>query len=142
MSTEFRLSLDKGPVPEYRIDMDSAREEEMYRIISRFIAACAAPTRRFRRVVSAVCLGGAIVIVVAAVQLLEFIGPVLFLALVGGSFILLAVSLRLALNDMRDVRERYRQSRRDLFVTTFSDEEFQRKVREKRAKLRETESGK
>jgi hypothetical protein len=34
------------------------------------------------------------------------------------------------------VREHYRESRRDLFVSTFSEEEFRRKVRAKRASLR------
>jgi NhaP-type Na+/H+ or K+/H+ antiporter len=114
----------------------------MFRIVSRFVAACSAPTRRFRRSVSALCLGGAVLIVVAATVSLRLIGPMLFLGLVGISFILLAVSLRLALNDMREVREQYRRSRRDLFVTTFSDEEFRRKVRAKRARPSEAEPGK
>jgi hypothetical protein len=114
----------------------------MFRIVSRFVAACSAPTRRFRRTMSALCLGGAALIVVAATVSLRLIGPVLFLGLVGASFVLLAASLRLALNDMRDVREQYRRSRRDLFVTTFSDEEFRREVRAKRARLEEADSGK
>jgi NhaP-type Na+/H+ or K+/H+ antiporter len=122
--------------------MSAAHEEEMFRIVSRFVAACSAPTRRFRRTASALCLGGAVLIVGAATMSLRLIGPLLFLGLVGISFILLAVSLRLALNDMRDVREQYRRSRRDLFVTTFSDEEFRRKVRDKRSRLQEAESAK
>ena len=57
---------------------------------------------------------------------------------------MLVLSLRLALNDVRDVRQSYRRSRRELFVTTFSEEEFQQKVRqrlaENRAKLSEAEA--
>jgi hypothetical protein len=124
------------------MSMSAAHEEEMFRIVSRFAAACSAPTRRFRRTVSALCLGGAVLIVVAATVSLKVIGPMLFLGLVGVSFVLLAVSLRLALNDMREVREQYRRSRRDLFVTTFSDEEFRRKVRDKRTRLEQADSGK
>ncbi len=125
------------------MDVNSVHEEEMYRIVSRFYAACAAPTRRFRRVLCAVCLGSAILLIVAGVRLVDPLqnAPIL-LALCGVSFVLLTLSLRLALNDVRDVREHYRRSRRELFVTTFSDEEFQRKVREKRAKLRETKAAK
>ncbi len=121
----------------------------MLRIVSSFYAACAAPTRRFRRTVCAACLGMAIVVIVAGLRLVDPLErPTLLLSLCCLSFALLALSIRLAFNDVRDVREHYRRSRRDLFVATFSEKEFQRKVRakraavrEKRARLRDEESG-
>jgi len=107
----------------------------------RFVAACSAPTRRFRRILCAVCLGGALLLGTVGMRLVGRLeDPMALLVLWGVALVLLAVSLRLALNDVRDVREQYKQSRRDLFVRTFSDEEFKRKVREKRAKLREAEA--
>jgi choline-glycine betaine transporter len=110
----------------------------MLRIVSRFYTACAAPTRRMRRTLCTVCLGGAVLLMVAGLRLLDPLQhATVLLALCGASFVLLVVSLRLALNDVRDVRESYRRSRRELFVTTFSEEEFRRKVREKLAKVRE-----
>jgi len=113
----------------------------MYRIVSRFVAACAAPTKRFRRMLCGACLVGAVLLGMVGVWLVGRLEePLVLLALWGFAFVLLAVALRLALNDMRDVREQYRRSRRDLFVRTFSDEEFKRKVREKRAKLEGTEA--
>lgn len=108
----------------------------MYRIVMRFFAACAAPTRRFRRTLGTVCLVGAVLLVGVGCLLMERSrAPLFVLSLWGVAFVLLAVALRLALNDVRDVREQYRKTRKELFVTTFSDEEFQRKIREKRAKL-------
>ena len=121
--------------------METAHEEQMYRIVSSFYAACAAPTRRLRRTLCAASLGLGIVVIVAALHLVDpFERPALLLALCGLSFVLLALSIRLAFNDVRDVREHYRQSRRELFAATFSEEEFQRKVREKRARLRDEEA--
>lgn len=109
----------------------------MLQIVSSFIASCAAPTRRVRRILCSVCLGGAIVFIVLGVRLMDPLrSPVTVTVLWCLSLVLLALSLRLALNDVRAVREQYRRSRRDLFVATFSDEEFQHKVREKRAKLK------
>lgn len=123
--------------------MDTAHEEEMYRIVSRFVAACAAPTKRFRRMLCGVCLAGAVLLGAVGMRLVGRLEePLVLLALLGFAFVLLAVALRLALNDMRDVREQYRRSRRDLFVRTFSDEEFKRKVREKREKLGNAEANK
>jgi hypothetical protein len=117
----------------------------MLRIVSRFYAACAAPTRRLRRALCTLCLGGAVLLMVAGLRLLDPLhDATVVLALFGASFVLLVLSLRLALNDVRDVRQTYRRSRRELFVTTFSEEEFQDKVRaklaEKRAKLGEAEA--
>ena len=117
----------------------------MIRIVSSFYAACAAPTRRLRRALCAVCLGGAVLLMVAGLRLLDPLQhATVLLALCGAAFVLLVLSLRLALNDVRDVRQSYRRSRRELFVTTFSEEEFQQKVRqrlaEKRAKLSEAEA--
>jgi len=110
----------------------------MIRIVSSFYAACAAPTRRFRRTLCAVCLVMAVVVIVAGLRLVDPLErPALLLALCGLSFALLGLSIRLALNDVRDVREHYRRSRRDLFVATFSEKEFRRKVRAKRAAVRE-----
>jgi len=121
--------------------MQSTHEEEMLRIVTRFYMACAAPTRRFRRVLCAVSLGLAVALLVASLAVMDAAEhPVSVLATLAISFALLGVALRLAMNDLRDVREHYRRSRRDLFVSTFSEEEFQRKVRAKRALLKASEA--
>jgi hypothetical protein len=118
--------------------METTHEEQMVRIVSSFYAACAAPTKRFRRTLCAACLVIAIVLIGVGLTVIDPLErPALVLSLCALSFALLGLSIRLALNDVRDVREHYRQSRRDLFVATFSDKEFRRKVREKRARLRD-----
>jgi len=118
------------------MNMQSAHEEEMLRIVTRFYAACAMPTRRFRRVLCAVSLGSAVALLAAGLGLVDPTErPLSVLAAIAVSAALLGLALRLALNDLRDVREHYRRSRRELFVSTFSEEEFQRKVRAKRASL-------
>lgn len=120
--------------------MQSANEEEMLRIVVRFYAVCASPTRRFRRWLCAVSLGLAVAMLVVGLVVIDAAErPMSVLAAFAISVGLLILALRLALNDLRDVREHYRQSRRDLFVSTFSEEEFQRKVRDKRAALRARE---
>ena len=118
--------------------MSSAHENEMYRIITSFAAACAAPTKRFRRGLCAASLAGAIVLILGATLMVgQLENPSIPLAMCCLSMVLLAVSLRLAFNDMRDLRRQHRLKRRELFVSTFSDEDFQQKVREERAKLRQ-----
>jgi len=108
----------------------------MVRIIADFIQACAAPTRRLRRILCTVCLGGAVLLIVAGMHVAKALAaPMMALSVIGLSLFLLVLSVRLAFNDMRDLRAQYRQSRRELFVKTFSDEEFCRKVREKRKHL-------
>jgi hypothetical protein len=120
--------------------MPSAHEEEMFRIVTRFYAACATPTRRFRRALCAVSLVLAVALLAAGLALLDPIEqPMSVLATFGIAVGLLILALRLALNDFRDVQDSYRRSRRDLFVSTFSEEEFQRKVRAKRALLQAKE---
>jgi hypothetical protein len=126
-----------APVRDPREGVGLSHEEMMRRIVARFYTVCMAPTRRFRRTLCGVSLVSALVMIVVALGVIDpMTSPVLFFALAGLSLVLLALSVRLALNEVRDVRHHYRRSKRDLFVSTFSDEEFQRKVRAKRARAR------
>lgn len=121
--------------------MQTAHEEEMLRIVLRFYAACAAPTRRLRRVLGTICLVSAIALLTIGLLMADpSVNPLAVLGMFAVALAMLALALRLALNDWRDVRENYRRSRRDLFVSTFSEEDFQRQVREKRRAIKAAEA--
>ncbi len=88
-----------------------------------------------RRALGTVLLGVAIVMVLLGNQIRTFTSPESVLVYWGAVFLLLFLTLVVAYQDLRAIKRDFRIQKKALFVTTFSDEEFRRKIKEKRPEL-------
>ena len=88
-----------------------------------------------RRALGTVLLGAAIVMVLLGNQIRTFTSPESVLVYWGAVFLLLFLTLTVAYLDLRAIKRDFRIQKKVLFVTTFSDKEFRRKIKEKRHEL-------
>jgi len=91
--------------------------------------------RTIRRVLGIVFLCAAVVMIFIGKRLGDFYSTDGLLIYWGAVFLLLFLTLVLALIDLRALRRDFRIQKKALFVSTFSDKEFRRKIREKHPEL-------
>jgi ATP/ADP translocase len=92
-------------------------------------------SRGIRRFFGMLFLGGATVMVIIGSQARFYLSPEKILLYWGTVFLLLSLTLMIALLDIRALRRDFRIQKKALFVSTFSDEEFRRKIREKHPEI-------
>ncbi len=94
------------------------------------------PTQGFRRIVGVIIL----IIVILMVILGGFVfdmraKPMFALAYWGICFIFLFLAVLIAYIDLKTIRRNYNIQKKQLLISTFNDEEFKRKLREKNREL-------
>ena len=102
----------------------------------KLLVSLSSPTQGFRRVVGAIIL----IIVVLMVIFGGFVfdmraKPMLALAYWGICFIFLFLAVLIAYIDLKTIRRNYNIQKKQLLISTFDDEEFKRKLREKKREL-------
>ena len=104
-------------------------------ILSRIFSFIMLHGRGLRRALGLFLLGAAVIMVIVGSRIKGHASPESMLLYWITVFLLLFLTLLVALLDIRAIRQDFKVQKKALFVTTFSDEEFRRKIREKHPEL-------
>jgi hypothetical protein len=104
-------------------------------MLTRMISFIILHGRGIRRTLGIVLLGAAAAMAIIGPTSRDGFSPERVLAYWGTVFLLLFSTVLVAYLDLRAIRRDFRIQKKALFVTTFSDEEFKRKIREKHPEL-------
>ncbi len=91
--------------------------------------------RGIRRTLGILLLGAAAAMVIIGTTFKDHFSPESVLIYWGTVFLLLFSTVLVAYLDLKAIRRDFKIQRKALFVTTFSDEEFRRKIREKHPEI-------
>ena len=104
-------------------------------VLAKMVAFIILHGRGIRRILGILLLGAAAAMVIVGTILKDDFSPQSVLIYWGTVFLLLFSTVLVAYWDLRAIRRDFRLQKKALFVTTFSDEEFRRKIREKHPEL-------
>jgi len=100
-------------------------------LLSKIVMFVVLHARGIRRAVGIFFLAAATIMVVIGSRARFYFSPESIVIYWGIVFVLLFLTLMVALMDIRALRRDFRIQKKALFVSTFSDAEFRRKIREK-----------